>query len=1298
MKRFRETKLFVMALLCLLPLAVSRGDDCNGTSYDPATQGCCNDQVYDLATQTCCSNLVGQPYVFNGTTCPAYCIGGGNSGTYDPATQGCCNGVVYDLATQECCGNLVVPIGQCCSGLPFNPDTQECCTDGHIADKGWCDPPPMCNNLPFDPVTQECCGGVIVPLGHCCNGVEYDPSTQQCCGGVVVNPGQCCNNQPYDPSTQDCCGDGTVAAKDQCEWLSCGGLPFDRVTQECCGGVIVPLGQCCSGTPFLPEAYDCCGNGTLAPKGQCGWQDCNGTAYDPAIQGCCEGQLYALATQECCSGAVVLLGNCCGGTPIDPLLQGCCNNQPYDLLTQECCSGFVVPSGHCCAGVSFDPDWQGCCNGQIYTLDGNECCADGRVVPTGECDWLTCAGVPYDSSTHGCCNGQIYELASQECCGDGTVAAIGQCPLPPPTCGGVPYDSASQGCCNGQIYSLTSQCCMNGSVVNMTSMGQCPSVCGDNPYDPSFYTCCGTTVVSSGTGCCNGTPYDPATQECCGDGTVAPTGQCGWPVCGGQRYDPASGLSCCNGVTYDPSTQVCCDGTTLVDIGQCHPSFCNNVPFDPASYECCNGQIVTLGHCCGGQIFDPGTQGCGGGTTIYDPVTQDYCPDGRVVPKGQCDWPTCNGVPYDSMVNECCADGTLAPIGQCPTPPALCNGVPYDPSTQDCCGDGRIVPKGQCNWPTCNGQPYDPDMMDCCGSFTAPKGQCPTCGGAIYDNTVLGCCQGRTYSLADEDCCGDGTVVAKGMCRQPCGNTTYDPAHQACCYGQVYEISWQLTCCPEGTLVEVGQPCPVYCNGEQYDPMIYGCCGNTRYELSTNQECCYGELVPAGQCPPLTVTINSSCPPPCFVSTNQTIEVNASSSGALGTVTYSWSFGGATGSSTEGTGPITVAFNDTVAGSEVPVTVTATDTFQRGGGSVSRSTSTNITVTVPKVTILMDADSNGAINSDDENIKQNPGVIVFENCDNDDNDSTGKPDKDKSPAYSEKDLVALQLGISPSLNSGIVKLEATAGGSRIKLWSSSWKAIGTDVTLPKEWNLANESLPPSYLPLYVEGVQKSGTANDIELKLSYSNGGNPVSEDKIKITVVRRNLGVAVYRDMDFPVFGGINHAGLVTGYTGQRVKASLTNDVNWVVTEMTPNIGIRTVGLETFTQTTNPFHGYYTVPNLTEIKRNLILANAAGCLQRPLGWCMVNAIVPEAWNGTIATIQELRCDGLVEVCYELAGAEVWGRNGANYPIQNWTAEHNELGMNQPQTELSPVVQRGGVPNSPTRLILAVRFEPQTLP
>jgi len=343
----------------------------------------------------------------------------------------------------------------------------------------------------------------------------------------------------------------------------------------------------------------------------------------------------------------------------------------------------------------------------------------------------------------------------------------------------------------------------------------------------------------------------------------------------------------------------------------------------------------------------------------------------------------------------------------------------------------------------------------------------------------------------------------------------------------------------------------------------------------------------------------------------------------------------------------------------------------------------------------IDVDDDGDVDADDEAKEETPGVIVFENWDNDDGDAAHTPDKDETSVTGENDLVPFSPKLEPTLTTGTLKLEATDGGSRVKAWTSATK--GTEVTLPKTWDLATDTVPTT---LYLEGYDESASANDVELKLSYANGGSSICDDKFKITVVRQNLGVAIYRDLDSDLFAEYEHAGLITAYIGKRTKQSLTNDQNWVTTEMGTD-GIHTSNLLTF-RTTRPFHGYYSVANLSDTDRNEILHNAAACLAAGIAYVWPNAVEWQGadWDGTIADIARLRCDGLVEVCYELAGPEVWGRNATHYPIQTWPDEHNDIvgAPTHPQTRLCPVVQRGGVPNSPTRFIETVLFEPQTLP
>ena len=101
---------------------------------------------------------------------------------------------------------------------------------------------------------------------------------------------------------------------------------------------------------------------------------------------------------------------------------------------------------------------------------------------------------------------------------------------------------------------------------------------------------------------------------------------------------------------------------------------------------------------------------------------------------------------------------------------------------------------------------------------------------------------------------------------------------------------------------------------------------------------------------------------------------------------------------------------------------------------------------------------------------------------------------------------------------------------------------------------------------------------------------------------------------------------------------------------------------------------------------------------KRQINWCNENDECGDGvdgWNGTIEDLKEIRCDGLVEVCYELSGLGVWGKDQieSNYLIQdgenadshnnapNWPTEPN------PATEICPVVQRGGYGQEYTKLI-----------
>lgn len=85
------------------------------------------------------------------------------------------------------------------------------------------------------------------------------------------------------------------------------------------------------------------------------------------------------------------------------------------------------------------------------------------------------------------------------------------------------------------------------------------------------------------------------------------------------------------------------------------------------------------------------------------------------------------------------------------------------------------------------------------------------------------------------------------------------------------------------------------------------------------------------------------------------------------------------------------------------------------------------------------------------------------------------------------------------------------------------------------------------------------------------------------------------------------------------------------------------------------------------------------------------------SWDGTIADLDNIRCDGLVEVAYELNSVKVWAKDQqeSHYLIQNYPEEHNHIpdflpfvyyDDPDPNYEVTPSVQRGGYGLTYTKL------------
>jgi len=321
------------------------------------------------------------------------------------------------------------------------------------------------------------------------------------------------------------------------------------------------------------------------------------------------------------------------------------------------------------------------------------------------------------------------------------------------------------------------------------------------------------------------------------------------------------------------------------------------------------------------------------------------------------------------------------------------------------------------------------------------------------------------------------------------------------------------------------------------------------------------------------------------------------------------------------------------------------------------------------------AQGSAVADADEETV----GAYLLVNWDNDDADDPPVPDLNENSVNNEDDLARITISISPTtLNSGTLELVKQGGGSSVKIWNSSTK--GTEVT-DLNWNLATET-PPS--TLWVEGISASSAERDVELKLQYTDpDGVIVANDIVKATVVMVNLGNAVYREASIPLHKSRGHSAIVYAFTGACNATDLADDTKYLIIEMdgpTDNKNLSTMtnaaGLTCF--------GCYTQDGISFTERLKILANAVALVGRAdeIGYCWEDAIEPANWNDTIAGVGSLRCDGLVEICYEMEDINVWGKidgGSTHYDIRNnsYEVEHNNYDAIWWKDTLMPATQCG---------------------
>jgi len=114
------------------------------------------------------------------------------------------------------------------------------------------------------------------------------------------------------------------------------------------------------------------------------------------------------------------------------------------------------------------------------------------------------------------------------------------------------------------------------------------------------------------------------------------------------------------------------------------------------------------------------------------------------------------------------------------------------------------------------------------------------------------------------------------------------------------------------------------------------------------------------------------------------------------------------------------------------------------------------------------------------------------------------------------------------------------------------------------------------------------------------------------------------------------------------------------------------------------PYFGGHHPPGLTYAGRNEIIHTAESLRDAShISYTLFNAIdyYGADFDGTIADIDNLRCDGAVEYAYEVNAVDVWGAYGMNYDISVYPDSHNNSPVGEPNSdyEFAPHIQRGGV-------------------
>ena len=185
-----------------------------------------------------------------------------------------------------------------------------------------------------------------------------------------------------------------------------------------------------------------------------------------------------------------------------------------------------------------------------------------------------------------------------------------------------------------------------------------------------------------------------------------------------------------------------------------------------------------------------------------------------------------------------------------------------------------------------------------------------------------------------------------------------------------------------------------------------------------------------------------------------------------------------------------------------------------------------------------------------------------------------------------------------------------------------------------------------------------------------------------------QEYGDAAYRQLKWSEFGmkDYNHACIFTGLNNSDTPKEIQSTGN----------SVEETDFSDTTKNNGTYYGAYTLLNaeLGFEQRKAIVMTARLLADAAIPYTAWNAIDPKSgsktFTGEVADIDDIRCDGVVEYCYERNGLRVW--NSADYP-GDWNiatapgcyAHNNMPGIiiSSPDYELSPWAQRGAPGYSP---------------